>query len=142
MQSGRSAGKIVLRIDPRDVVQVSMDHPLRNLMRGELMIGGGQKYLQHQPSYCFRDDAAYLIAGGLGGLGRSVARWITGRGPKYLILLSRSGLKTSAAHELLKELDGLGVLVEAPACDVSSAELLSTVVKFSAASIPPIKGCL
>lgn len=69
----------------------------------------------------------YVIAGGLGGLGRSIARWIVGRGAKYLILLSRSGPRTDAAKALLHELALGGVYVKAPACDITDADYLKAV---------------
>ena len=82
-----------------------------------------------------------MIAGGLGGLGRSAARWMAGRGARNLILLSRSGPKATAALELLDELRDSGVRVETPLCDVSSAESLSAILK-QYKELPPIKGCL
>ncbi|XDG08296.1 hypothetical protein ABKA04_007911 [Annulohypoxylon sp. FPYF3050] len=59
-------------------------------------------------------DATYVIVGGLGGLGREMARWLANRGAKHLILLSRSGPCTTAAQDLITELNGEGVNVEAP----------------------------
>ncbi|TLD18131.1 hypothetical protein PspLS_10422 [Pyricularia sp. CBS 133598] len=38
----------------------------------------------------FRDDAAYLLAGGMGGLGRAVATWMAERGARHFVFLSRS----------------------------------------------------
>jgi NAD(P)-dependent dehydrogenase (short-subunit alcohol dehydrogenase family) len=64
------------------------------------------------------------------------------KGAKNLILLSRSGPKTKAAQELLKELTEAGAMVEAPRCDVSSEESLCSVLQEVAAGMPPIRGCL
>ena len=97
--------------------------------------------LNHTPSYTLIPTATYLIAGGLGGLGRSAARWMAKRGAKNLILLSRSGPKSQAAVDLLKELRALGVRVEAPRCDVSSAESLFAALQ-ECTALPPIKGCI
>ncbi|MEO8033842.1 MAG: bifunctional LLM class flavin-dependent oxidoreductase/SDR family oxidoreductase, partial [Acidobacteriota bacterium] len=38
----------------------------------------------------FREDGAYLITGGAGGLGRLVAKWMTDRGARHLIALGRA----------------------------------------------------
>ncbi|KAJ6259245.1 hypothetical protein Dda_6144 [Drechslerella dactyloides] len=57
----------------------------------------------------FSPNASYVIAGGLGGLGRVAARWMAERGAKHLILLSRSGPRTAEAHELMDELEKLVV---------------------------------
>ncbi len=43
---------------------------------------------RHEAS--FRDDATYLVAGGAGGLGLEVARWMIERGARHLILAGRS----------------------------------------------------
>ncbi|KAL3469693.1 KR-domain-containing protein [Aspergillus californicus] len=42
-----------------------------------------------RPAYTFAANACYLTAGGLGGLGRCIARWMVRRGACHLILLSR-----------------------------------------------------
>ncbi|KAI8963322.1 hypothetical protein F5Y11DRAFT_346662 [Daldinia sp. FL1419] len=61
------------------------------------------------PAYYIDPDASYLIIGGLGGIGRAITRWMVTRGARYLILLSRSGLKTSEAQQFLSELHKDGV---------------------------------
>ncbi|KAK2005280.1 KR-domain-containing protein [Colletotrichum eremochloae] len=53
--------------------------------------GGGQ----HGPR--FRNDASYLIVGGLGGLGRSLCLWMAARGARHLVLFSRSADEPDAA---------------------------------------------
>jgi NADP-dependent 3-hydroxy acid dehydrogenase YdfG/acyl carrier protein len=90
----------------------------------------------------FPYDATYLIAGGLGGLGRSAARWMASKGAKNLVLLSRSGASSVSAQHLLKELSNKGVRVEAFACDVSKASRLSEVLSSISQTLPPIKGCI
>lgn len=64
------------------------------------------------------------------------------RGAKNLILLSRSGPRTDAARTLVEELRAQGVQVEAPACDVTCTDSLSTVLAHCAHTMPPIKGCI
>jgi hypothetical protein len=94
-------------------------------------------------NYQFDPDASYLISGGLGGLGRSIARWMASRGARYLILLSRSGLKASSSQTLANELRQLGVKVAAPPCDVSDADALRSALAHCAEEgMPPIKGCI
>lgn len=87
-------------------------------------------------------DATYVIAGGFGGLGRAVARWLVGRGARYLILLSRSGPQTTEASELLSEFAERGVCVEAPRCDISDRTGLKDALNGCIDSMPPIKGCV
>lgn len=59
-------------------------------------------------SISFSSNASYLLTGGLGGLGKSVARWMTERGARNLIFLSRSAGTTSADVDFLMELEAMG----------------------------------
>ncbi|KAL9073303.1 MAG: hypothetical protein Q9157_004798 [Trypethelium eluteriae] len=120
MQGGKSTGKIVLNVNPTDIVPMC---------------------LSYKSSYSFDAQCTYIIAGGLGGLGRSTARWMATKGAKNLILLSRSGPKSEAALRMVDELRRNGVRVEVPRCDVSSADSLSKALQ-SYDNMPPIKGCI
>lgn len=92
--------------------------------------------------YQLSPDATYVIAGGLGGLGRSAARWMVGKGVKNLILLSRSGPISKPAIQLLQEIRDAGVRAETPLCDVSNQEDLEKVINCHKEDMPPIKGCI
>ena len=91
--------------------------------------------------YNFDPDATYVIAGASGGLGRSIARWMGGRGARNLILLSRSGMTSEAAMALMAELLEQKINAVALSCDVSKAEVLSRALK-ECESMPPVKGCI
>ncbi|KAF4995617.1 hypothetical protein FGRMN_5008 [Fusarium graminum] len=121
MQSGSHTGKLVLKPQEEDLVMVE---PSR------------------KPTYSFDPNATYLLSGGLGGLGRSAARWMVSRGAKNLVLLSRSGTKRPAAQELMEELVMAGVTAAAPQCDVSDRTSLEQVLEECAMTMPPIKGCI
>ncbi|KAI0972147.1 lovastatin nonaketide synthase [Xylaria arbuscula] len=92
--------------------------------------------------YKFRADATYVIAGGLGGLGRSFARWMASRGARHLILLSRSGPQKPVARVLVRELESQGVQVMAPMIDIGDAVSLRHELKRAAQAMPPIRGCI
>lgn len=94
------------------------------------------------PTWTFNSDATYVIAGGLGGLGRVAARWFAKRGARNLILLSRSGPKSQDAIQLVQELKSQGVCIETPVCDVAVAESLAALISCYAETMPPIKGCM
>jgi acyl carrier protein len=98
--------------------------------------------LYKRPSYNLNPHATYLIAGGLGGLGRSAALWMAQRGAKHLPLLSRSGATSRAAIDLLADLHNMGVFVQAPRCDVSSYYSLCEVLSEYSKIMPPIQGCI
>lgn len=88
-------------------------------------------------------NATYVVSGGLGGIGRSIAKWLVVRGARNLILLSRSGVKGhSKAEELLAELSAMGANVQCPACDITDPPSLRSVISEYAESMPKIKGCI
>ena len=89
----------------------------------------------------FPADATYIIAGGLGGIGRSIARWMSARGAAHLILLGRNGASNTAAKELITDLERMGTKVLAPACDIGNANNLKDLLA-KADVFPPIKGCV
>ena len=69
----------------------------------------------------FRSDAAYVISGGLGGLGLVAAKHLLQHGASTVVLLARSGCVPSEAAELWHELVALdGVTVIVMRCDVAS----------------------
>jgi NADPH:quinone reductase-like Zn-dependent oxidoreductase len=69
--------------------------------------------------------ATYILCGGLGGIGRVIARFLANHGAKHLVLLSRSGATQSVHHSLLKDLEEQAVRVTIYKCDVSNAVAVS-----------------
>ncbi|KAI9660404.1 MAG: Type I Iterative PKS [Bathelium mastoideum] len=93
-------------------------------------------------TYFFDPTSSYLVAGGFGDLGRCLATWMTTRGARNLILLSRSGPRTTVAQDMLKQLEKDGVRVFATACDVGSRRSLEDTLRECETTMPPIKGCI
>lgn len=87
-------------------------------------------------------DATYIIAGGLGGLGRAVSQWMVQHGARYLVLMSRSGPKTAKAQELVSQLRKQGAHVETPLCDISNESSVRDVIASCSGRLPPIAGCI
>ncbi|KAI0197537.1 polyketide synthase PksD [Astrocystis sublimbata] len=122
VQNGKNAGRTVIRID--GTVQV-------------------QKLIIDRIYSRFEEDASYLVAGGLGGIGRSILRWMATRNAKYLIVPSRSGGSGSEkAQQLVAELRLKGVTIITPQCDVSSESSLSDLLAQCSQTMPPIRGCI
>ncbi|TLD05739.1 uncharacterized protein PgNI_08484, partial [Pyricularia grisea] len=90
----------------------------------------------------FNPDASYIVVGGLGGLGRSVSRWMASKGARSLILISRKGAVTFEAKELVAELQDLGVKVATPACDATDKVALRNALDECSANTPPIIGVI
>ncbi|KAI1776279.1 hypothetical protein F4818DRAFT_375622 [Hypoxylon cercidicola] len=90
-----------------------------------------------------RPDATYIIPGGMGGLGRSLLKWMASKGARYLVATSRSGAKDPRAKQVLEELSQLGVKAKAFAADIGSIEQCQTVLKQMAEEgFPPIRGAV
>ncbi|ORY58512.1 fatty acid synthase S-acetyltransferase [Pseudomassariella vexata] len=121
VQSGRNTGRTVIGVDPSDVV------PQR---------------LVERRTWMFDPNASYVVAGGFGGLGRAILRWMAARGAKHLIVPSRSGPASNTASEVVSELTLLGINITTPKCDVSSLASLVSVLQDCSSTMPPIKGCI
>lgn len=87
MQKGTHIGKIVLEFpsDPAELQPAAEKGRLR-----------------------LRSDAAYIITGGLGGLGRATARMMAESGARRLVFISRSGRTTPSNDAFLSELEAAG----------------------------------
>ncbi|KOS22233.1 Lovastatin nonaketide synthase [Escovopsis weberi] len=120
MQSGKNTGRIILTASPGDVVP---------------------KFVRKKSSWTFDADASYLVAGGFGGLGRAILRWMAKKGARNLIVPSRSGPSSQAAKDLIMELEGGGARVVALPCNVGSATDLEALLR-RCADMPPIRGCI
>lgn len=136
-QDGKETSNSVLQLTPDSMPKVS------NLKRAiDTSLTTMEMTLATQPLYQYDGDSTYVIAGGLGGLGRSIARWMADRGARHLLLLSRRGLSNPHARELDDDLKRRGVQVWAPSCDISNLNQLMTVVDEAAQTMPPIRGCI
>ena len=82
---------------------------------------------------------SYLLAGGLGGLGRSIAIWMFEHGARSLIFLSRGADDNESNQAFLEELKSMGCVVSAVAGMTQNMEDVTRAVS-SAPS--PIKGVI
>lgn len=88
-------------------------------------------------------SASYVIAGGLGGIGRSISRWMVQRGARNLILLSRGGIaQNKPGQTLVEDLTAQGVQVKTPLCDITDIRSLTAALDIVCHDMPPIKGCI
>lgn len=54
---------------------------------------------------------SYILSGGLGGLGRSLTRWLMRRGARNFVFISRSGLDKQPSRDFVAELERDGAFV-------------------------------
>ncbi|KAL8816739.1 MAG: hypothetical protein Q9223_004307 [Gallowayella weberi] len=87
-------------------------------------------------------EATYLFVGGLGGLGRSLAKEFVASGARHIAFLSRSGDTTPQAKAIIDELTGGGVQVKALRGDISDKDSFLAAMKQCSHSLPPIKGVI
>lgn len=142
-----------LDIDPTAAVPV--EPVLRELCSADredqIVLRGADRYvarLVHAPSawntkdqqpLLIHADRSYLVTGGLGGLGLTVARWLVQRGAGLVFLASRHGAG-QAAQETLRELNAEAKRVIAVSADVSVPQQVTTLLAQIAQSGKPLAG--
>jgi len=90
-----------------------------------------------------RPDATYIVPGGLGGLGRSVALRMAERGARYLVFTSRSGAKDPRAQGTLEDLSELGVKTKVFTKDIGEPALFREVLEeIESSGFPRIRGVI
>lgn len=84
--------------------------------------------------------ATYLIVGGLGGLGRSLAREFVACGARHIAFLSRSGASTAEAREVIEELSSRGAQAKAYRADVADEASFLSAMEACSRELPPVRG--
>lgn len=119
--SGKTTGKLVLVTDDEAVV------PFKTSDDSE---------------YRFSSHATYVVAGGLGGIGRQITRWLVRRGAANILLLTRSGAKSDPNRSrMVMELERNGVNLQSRVCDITDIASLREAVQSVSKTMPPIRGC-
>ncbi|MGC3998933.1 MAG: SDR family NAD(P)-dependent oxidoreductase [Anaeromyxobacter sp.] len=86
-----------------------------------------------------RRDGAYLVTGGLGGIGLAAARWLAQQGAGELVLLGRRG-PGPADEPALEALRAAGARVTALACDVGDEAAVGRLWREVLARGLPLRG--
>jgi NADPH:quinone reductase-like Zn-dependent oxidoreductase/NAD(P)-dependent dehydrogenase (short-subunit alcohol dehydrogenase family)/SAM-dependent methyltransferase len=111
-----------------------------------VVVPGGDMPLPVVPEltapYEFPGDASYILAGGLGGIGRCMALWMASRGARHLIFLSRSGRITASVTEMLEALRQTGCQGHVFPCNIADRAQLASVIEQCEQKFPPIKGSI
>ena len=81
-----------------------------------------KRQIVEDPDISFDSKAAYILTGGFGGLGRSVATWLVERGARALVFISRSAGSTADNHRFSLELGSLGCSVFAVTGQIENIE--------------------
>ncbi|KAI3300122.1 hypothetical protein DTO002I6_845 [Penicillium roqueforti] len=121
LQIGKSMGKIVVAPHEGDQVKAVAPKTSATLLR---------------------PDASYILIGGTGGLGRSMAKWMSSKGAKNIVLVSRQAAINETVRTLIDTLAPLGVRIIVKACDVSSRESVKALINEEMKDLPPIRGVI
>jgi acyl transferase domain-containing protein/acyl carrier protein len=89
----------------------------------------------------FHADGTYLVTGGLGGLGLSIAKWMSSKGARHLALLGRSEPSASALT-IIDQLRHEGTEVIIIRADVSNATGLKEALEKITETMPVIRGVI
>lgn len=87
-------------------------------------------------------QATYLFVGGLGGLGRSLAKEFVACGARNLAFVSRSGISSPQAAAVVEELEKDGARVKAYCCDASDGNSFKATMDQVGSDLPPVKGVI
>jgi phthiocerol/phenolphthiocerol synthesis type-I polyketide synthase C len=86
-------------------------------------------------------NSTYLVTGGTRGFGLHIARWLTEKGAKNIVLASRSGIVGHADdEEIITTLRLNGAKVHTVSCDVGQRHEVEALLATIAANAPPLKG--
>jgi acyl transferase domain-containing protein len=87
----------------------------------------------------FRANAAYLIIGGLGGIGLHVARWLVQSGARHLAIAGRRP-PDDTAREQIAALESLGAVVRVFSADIADDKQATAMLDQIRAELPPLAG--
>src|SRR5262249_24494196 len=88
----------------------------------------------------FRNDATYLITGGLGMLGLKIAQWLVEQqGVRYLVLTGRKPAQDSA-QKVVEEMERLGATIRVIQGDISVEEDVRRILQQIDQHLPLLKG--
>lgn len=121
MQGGLHMGKLVLVPRPQDEVRV---------------------LTRSRPLGLDQPDSTYLLSGGLGGLGRTIAQWMIENGAKNILIISRNAESHPEAAPLVEFGQKKGCIVHVRNCDVSDEQNLLNLLRSCSSTMPPIKGLI
>ncbi|KAH8298247.1 hypothetical protein KR018_011847 [Drosophila ironensis] len=106
MASGKHIGKVVIKVRPEEEQQIALPR---------------LRQFQAIPRSYMHSEKSYILVGGLGGFGLELANWLVSRGARFLVLSSRSGVKTGYQALMIRRWHERGVQVLVETSDVTTA---------------------
>lgn len=87
-------------------------------------------------------DATYILIGGTGGLGRSMARWMVTQGAKHIVLVSRTGALIGKVKKLVDELGDIGANIVIRTANIVDPESVVDLIENQLQGFPKVKGVI
>ncbi|NJP07245.1 MAG: SDR family NAD(P)-dependent oxidoreductase [Chloroflexaceae bacterium] len=110
----------------------------------------GQRFIAHlaryqprttEPVFPISSDASYLITGGLGGIGLTLARVLVDQGARHIVLSGRSGTCSEQARQMLAELQQQSATVQIVQADISQYDDTARLLA-ACNDLAPLKGII
>ncbi|KAK4145652.1 uncharacterized protein C8A04DRAFT_10509 [Dichotomopilus funicola] len=117
--AGTTMGKLVVVPGATDIIKAERSKKVKHLLR---------------------PDATYILVGGTGGLGRSMARWMVAKGARTVVLVSRSGSVTGRVKDLVEELGAVGANIIVRPCNVVNKADVNDLINVGLVGLPPVRG--
>jgi acyl transferase domain-containing protein/acyl carrier protein/phospholipid N-methyltransferase len=108
---------------------------------GKIVLSQREAAFSKDGEFGFRKDAAYLITGGLGGIGLKVAEWMASRGAGHLILAGRSD-PSPEVRETLNTMEKAGVQIKIARADISDPDQAAGLFSEISATMPGLRGII
>ncbi|KAH8326055.1 hypothetical protein KR067_013719 [Drosophila pandora] len=106
MASGKHIGKVVIKVRLEEEQQSALPR---------------LRQIQAIPRSYMHPEKSYILVGGLGGFGLELANWLVSRGARFLVLSSRSGVKSGYQALMIRRWHERGVQVLIDTNDVTTA---------------------
>lgn len=134
MEFRESQGKLCV---PRVSEDAALDDVLQHFLPQQPL---GTPVSSQKPRHRLQPDATYVLAGGLGGLGRNIAIFLVDLGARHICFLSRSTTASQDTETFLTDLRKRQVSVSAYKCDIADMRSLRSTLQQCRQEHPPIKG--
>jgi NADPH:quinone reductase-like Zn-dependent oxidoreductase len=145
LRNGNVDGKLVVLSQTGAMVKVCTASPVSEMDQisfesCQMLIKVLQATPWNKDKNLLRPDVSYILIGGTGGLGRSMAKWMVDHGARNLVLVSRTGTVAGKVKKLIDELTVLGAMVIVKRCDVSDSASVNALIHKDMAGMPKVKG--
>jgi fatty acid synthase, animal type len=96
MSQGKHIGKVLIKVCDLEQTQSSSETSKMicdsmkqaNALKNEILMNA-------MPKLWFSPSESFIVTGGLGGFGLELCQWLVERGARFIVLTSRSGVKTA-----------------------------------------------